>query len=101
VISTAKIDVILMDNFMDIAAKLVVCKSIPEFSQSPLFLNAGFYQNEQQINEMFDWWGDYLTPEQSAFHTMRIYKWLRLRQPSAKIFFLPFHWSSSPNAPDR
>ncbi len=93
-------DVILMDNFMDIAAKLVYSNSDPFRATRPLFLNHGFYQNEMELAQEYVH-TEYLTPTESAENWLRIYRWLRERQPKAHIFFLPYHSCSSYAAPDR
>jgi hypothetical protein len=94
-------DVILLDNYMDVASKIMRHRTISEFSNSPLFINPGFYQNEAEVSSVFDWFGDFLTPKESALNWMRIYKWLRQLQPHAKIFFLTYHSCSSTSSPDR
>ncbi len=100
-LATYQFDVILLDNFMDIAARLMVHKARREFMRSPLFLNAGFYSNQAEILSLFDWFGDYLTPQESAENWLKIYKWLREFQPNAKMFFLSYHYCTSTSSPDR
>ena len=98
---TTKLDLVVMDNYMDLASKLLYFRNLPEYRESPLFLNCGFYQNEADILRLVDWWGDYLSPQESAENFVVIYRWLRGLQPQAKFVFLPFHTSSSRNAPER
>jgi hypothetical protein len=100
-IKKQQLDVILMDNFMDIAARLMVHKDNETYANSPLFLNPGFYKNQAEIVSLFDWAGDYLEPEQSAKNWMVIYQWLRKYQPTARIFFLPYHYCTSVSSPAR
>ncbi|GAB0117268.1 hypothetical protein [Acidisoma sp. 7E03] len=94
-----KIDVILLDNFMDVAARLMKSKD-PLYPDSPLFLNPGFYENRNDIESKFSW-EPYLTPEESARNWVKIYRWLRGIQPESKIFFLPYHYCTSKSVPDR
>ena len=94
-------DVILLDNYMDIASLLMRHRTIPEFRESPLFINPGFYENGDVVIDQFDWYDGYLTPEQSAQNWLKIYRWLRIHQPTAKIFFLTYHSCSSTSVPER
>jgi hypothetical protein len=93
-------DVILLDNFMDIAAKLVTWKTHKRYSDRKIFLNIGFYENEAELTPQF-WHDEYLTPKQSVENWIRIYRWIREKQPKAKIYFLSYHYCSSLTAPDR
>ena len=93
-------DVVLIDNFMDVAAKLMHCTTMPEFAERPLFLNPHFYANEDQINTDFAF-GDFLEPEQSAANILAIVRWVRALQPGARIGVLCFHTCSSRDNPDR
>jgi hypothetical protein len=93
-------DIILLDNFMDVAAKLVRWKSHNEYTNQPLFLNIGFYENENDLKPQF-WHDEYLTPEASAENWVKIYRWIRERQIHAKIYFLSYHYCSSVSVPER
>lgn len=99
-IENDRIDVILMDNYMDLAAKLLCWTGDAKYAHSPLFLNIGFYLNEAELASQFSY-GQFLTPQESAHYQLRIYKWLRERQPAAKIFFLPYHFCTSTRNPLR
>jgi hypothetical protein len=92
-IRNQQFDVILLDNFMDIAARLMIHRQHPAYSQSPLFLNTGFYNNKEVIES--------LEPERSAENWIVIYRWLRQYQPTAKMFFLPYHSCTSTSSPAR
>jgi hypothetical protein len=100
-LSTETIDVILMDNYMDISSKLMKCVSDVDLADRPLFINPGFYTNQEEVNSLFDWSGDFLTPEESAKNNVTIYRWLREQQPRAKIFYLTYHSCSSTDYPER
>lgn len=89
-----KIDLILLDNFMDVASMLVEDTSDPEAAGRPLFLNVGFYEQERELTERFRF-TPFLSPLESALNWLRIYRWLRELQPQAKIIFLPYHSCSS------
>ena len=93
-------DVVLIDNFMDVAAKLMHCTTMAEFAGRPLFLNPHFYSNEAEINANFAF-GEFLEPEQSAANTLAIVRWVRALQPQARIVVLCFHTCSSLDNPDR
>jgi hypothetical protein len=93
-------DVILMDNFMDVAAKLAFSTLDDRYRNSPIFFNHGFYENEAELSREFHF-TDFLTPRKSAQNNLAIYKWLRSFQPKAKIFYLPYHFSSSLKHKDR
>lgn len=94
-LQTTKFDVILMDNFMDLASKLAVWKNHPVYGDSPVFFNFGSFENEKALLEEFDYTYDYLSGVQSAKNNLRIYKWLRKLQPDAKIVYMCYHWFSS------
>lgn len=100
-IQREKFDVILMDNFMDLASKMAVWKDHPLYGNSPVFFNFGSFINEKELLSEFDYTYDYLSGVQSAKNNMRIYKWLRHYQPDAKIFFMCYHWCSSTDNPRR
>jgi hypothetical protein len=93
-------DVILMDNFMDVAAKLAFSTLDYRYKNSPIFFNHGFYENEVELSREFHH-TDFLDPQQSAHNNLEIYKWIRALQPKAKIFFLPYHFCSSLEHGDR
>lgn len=98
--SEEKLDVILMDNYMDIAAMLAYYSADEEYKHSPIFLNHGFYENSEELQDKF-LFTDFLTPQQSASYWREIYSWVRSLQPTAKIFFLPYHSCSSHTNPGR
>lgn len=100
-LQATKFDVILMDNFMDIASKMAVWKDHPVYGDSPVFFNFGSFENDKELLTEFDYTYDYLSGEQAAKNNMRIYKWLRRLQPDAKIFYLCYHWCTSPDNPRR
>lgn len=90
------VDIILMDNFMDLAAFLMHWKTRPEFANSPIFINPSHYQNEEEILENFEY-GPILATRKSACNWVKIYDWLRKLQPNAKIYFLCYHFCTSKN----
>ncbi len=100
-IKEEKFDVILMDNFMDLASKMAVWKDHPVYGDSPVFFNFGSFENETELLSEFDYTYDYLSGQQSAINNMRIYKWLRRMQPDAKIYFMCYHGCSSTDNPRR
>ena len=89
-----KIDLILLDNFMDVASMLMCDTSDQAFAERPLFINIGFYEQEHELAEKFSF-TPFLSPLESAHNWLRIYHWLRKLQPDAKIVFLPYHTCSS------
>lgn len=93
-------DVILLDNFMDVAAKLVYDRFEDPDQTRLLFLNASFYKDSEQIADRY-YHTEFLSPEESARNWLAIYKWIRERQPNAKIFFLSYHYCSSTEHQER
>jgi hypothetical protein len=93
-----QVDVVLMDNFMDVAARLTGLRGLDEYADTHMFLVAHFYRNAEAVNGLLHY-GPYLTPAESAANQLRIFHWLRERQPGAKFFFLPYHSCTSHNAP--
>ncbi len=100
ILRNSVLDVILLDNFMDIAAKLMVKKSDAEFGGSPLFLNPHFYSNHDEIISAFEF-TEYLTPHESASNWKVIYHWFRRLQPKAKIIFICFPYATSRDTMER
>lgn len=93
-------DLILLDNFMDVAAKLMFDVINDPQQEKPLFLNPHFYQNEDVISEQYHH-TPFLSPQESANNWLTICHWLRNLQPKAKIFFIPYHSCSSTENGDR
>ena len=95
-----KYDVILIDNLMDVSSLLLYPTDMPDYSKSGLFLNLGFYENEQELSKIFKY-GSFLTPEESVANHIKIITFLRMHQPQAKIIFLPYHYTTSKNDLER
>lgn len=93
-------DLIILDNFMDISAKLMCPKLDHEFRDSPLFINPHFYENSDKIIDRFQF-GEFLTAQDSAKNWLTIFKWLEAKQPNAKIFFLCFPYCNSAQSNER
>jgi len=96
-------DAILIDNLMDVAFKLALPtenSQFTDFSSSGVYLNLHFYENEEYLKSQFKY-DDFLTPQQSVNNHIKIISYLKALQPKAKIFFLPYHYSTSSNVPDR
>lgn len=93
------LDIILIDNFMDVSSKLMRSTQ-PEWAESPVFLNPGFYENQDEILKNFTF-TDFLTPKESAEGQNRIVQYVRQLQPTAKIFFLCFQYSTSEDSLER
>ena len=94
------IDVILLDNLNDAASLLMYPNNMPGYEDSGLFLNGHFYENEDEISEKFSY-RPFLTPAQSIENWLHIIRWLKAKQPYAKIFFLPYHSFTSTTDPER
>jgi hypothetical protein len=94
------IDIILLDNFMDIASRLMTPTEKSSFRGSPLFINPQFYNNTGEIYEKFKF-TDFLTPTESAENWLAIYRWLRAKQPNSKIIFLCFPYATSRGVEER
>lgn len=94
------IDVILLDNFMDISAKLMYSTDYSEHDKSPLFINPQFYENEAEILQKFQF-GEFLSAQESAKNWLEIYYWFQSKQPTAKIFFLCFPYCTSKGSNER
>ncbi|MBV9785993.1 MAG: hypothetical protein JO264_19500 [Acidisphaera sp.] len=99
-IQSQKVDVIVMDNFMDVAAQLMRPKNWSEWRNSPLFLNPHFYANQDEICRDFEFTG-HITPEDSAACWLKIYRFIRKLQPAAKMFFLSFMYATSTDSAER
>ena len=83
-IETHPVDIILMDNFMDIASRLVRDK----LTGKCFFIHSASYSQDVFLNR-FEY-TDFLTPSDSISNYLLIINWLRKLQPNAKIYFLPF-----------
>lgn len=79
-----EIDLVLLDNFMDIASMIVVQKS----TGKKFFLFSGAFSKDV-FEKNFEWIG-FLTPDESLRNWEAIVTWLKLLQPNAKFIFSPF-----------
>lgn len=93
-------DLILLDNFMDIAAKLMFNVIDDPYQEKPLFLNPHFYQNEAEISRQYHH-TPFLSAQESLNNWITICQWLHKLQPQAKIFFIPYHSCSSTENEER
>jgi len=82
-IKTMDVDVIVLDNFIDIAGCVWYPKDNPD---KKVFFAAHLYENLDEINEKWTM-SSYLTPQESAENWLKIYRWFRAVKPKAKIFF--------------
>jgi hypothetical protein len=87
-LSDNDVDVIVLDNFMDIAALLV--KLDIEEVISPFFINKNFIN----ITDDKLVYNDFLTPEESVENWLIIIDYLRSRFPSTRLVFLSFQYST-------
>ncbi|ESQ78636.1 hypothetical protein [Asticcacaulis sp. YBE204] len=81
-----KIDLILLDNFMDLSAQLFEFQTGLE---GKIFSNAHMFENLTDFGKL----GHVLSARQSAENFVRLVQWLRARQPQAKIVVLSFQYS--------
>jgi hypothetical protein len=100
VLAERRVDVILLDNFMDIAAKLMTPTERSPFQGAPLFINPHFYDNEEELHALFRF-TDFLTARESAANWLAIYRWLKAQQPQAKFIFLCFPYATSRKVEER
>ena len=89
-----EVDVFLLDNFMDISAKLISDKDNDGF---PFFMNIGFAEKGLE-NFKF---GDFLDPIDSVNNWIKIIKFLKDLHPNAKFVFLSFQYNVLVDKPDR
>lgn len=88
------IDIILLDNFIDLAAKLVRVDH-PDLGESfDVFMNTHEY--DASISPFISF-VDFIDADQSAENWVKIYRYLRGKQPDAKIFMLCFQYEQSRN----
>lgn len=83
-IKSHSVDVILMDNFMDIASRLVRDKDTGKC----FFIHSASY-SQDLFSKRFEY-TDFVTPGDSISNYLQIIDWLRKFQPNTVIYFLPF-----------
>lgn len=88
------LDLILLDNFMDIVGRTLRFKEEGSYKDSRLFFNLNNYLNQEYIASKFSF-DDFLATADSVRYWIKIYQWLRSKQPLAKIVFLCFFSGSS------
>ncbi len=81
------LDIIILDNFMDIASLLVYFSGCENVC-SPFFINRNF------INNTSLHYNEFLTAEESCRNWLDIIDYLRIRFPNSKIVFMSFHYST-------
>jgi hypothetical protein len=78
------VDLFILDNFMDIAAKLVVERN----GIGKYFVFSGAF-SQSTFNKNFVY-SDFISPAESLINFLGIINWIKSKQPSARIFFAPF-----------
>jgi hypothetical protein len=83
-ISNHDIDVIIVDNFMDIASKLVYDR----LNNKSFFIHSAAYSPTLFSKRFF--YTDFLPANISLLNQKKILSWLSFMQPKSKIYFVPF-----------
>ena len=83
-LKSQSVNIILMDNFMDIATRLVRDK----ITGKCFFIHSASYSPELFSNRFV--FTDFLSPEISILNYLKIIDWLSVLQPNTAIYFLPF-----------
>jgi len=88
-----EVDLIILDNFMDISAKLVKLDD----QHFPFFMNTGFVKNGLENMQITD----FLDVEKSINNWRLIIDFLKNLFPKAKFVFLSFQYSTLVDKPER
>lgn len=95
----SKVDIILLDNFMDTVSKLIRLKENPE-DYGDVFFPWHMYENQEQIGATFDY-TEYLSPKESARLWHHIGQCLKAAHPDAIIYHICWSHSTSRDNPER
>ena len=99
-IESEEIDVILLDNFTDLSTKPQYFIDNEKYKNSPIQFVDHFYKNKDDLSKMFSY-ADFIDPESSARYWSDIIRWINLKQPNVKIYFLAFFACTSNKNPER
>lgn len=83
-LANQSIDIIIMDNFMDIASRLVR----DNITGKIFFILSASYSAKLFLQRYV--WTEFIDPGKSVDNYKDIIKWLARLQPNAEIYFLPF-----------
>jgi hypothetical protein len=83
-LSETEIDLVFVDNFMDVSARLSIG------NDHSLFLRPQDYVNYHQFFQL----GEYLSPSESAENFIQIVEFFKQRCPKAKIVFFNFPFNT-------
>jgi hypothetical protein len=95
-IENEKIDIIIMDDFLEVGAILSYPK-LKKYEKSPLFLRKQDFDN---FDDFFTF-GEKIDLVQSVINMNKIMQYLKLKQPNAKIFFIHFPYNMYPSNSSR
>ncbi|HIQ27053.1 MAG TPA: hypothetical protein EYH42_00960, partial [Sulfurovum sp.] len=96
ILENEKLDIIVLDNYVDMGAILAYPK-LKGFESSSVFLRKYEYHN---FDEYFTF-GKKLTNEESAYYFSEIIKYLKRLQPTAVIYFLHYPYNTYIDNPKR
>jgi hypothetical protein len=85
-LGSGAIDYMIMDNYIDLAAKLIHVNSI---SKDPLFMRPLDLRESIEFTS-----GDFLEPEDGAANMRKICDFILARSPKTKIFFINFPYNT-------
>lgn len=98
-VQSGLVDLFVVDNYMDLAARLVSQKNKPD---SGLFLRLNdFAAPANQSGEQGLATGDYLSPVAATKCMYRILDFFKLHNPNARIVFINFSHNTYANSPER
>lgn len=90
-LKNTNIDIFILDNYLDVAAKVMLPTCLEKLKSSPIFINSSYFTNSLDYFRF----GDFLKPEESVANWKIIINMLLEYQPNAFIFFLCFPYSTS------
>lgn len=91
-IRSGQVDVVIVDNYMDLAGRLV-----SDHESNGFFMRLGDFSS---VNHQWKT-RDYLSPEEGVKNMTQIIDFIRQHQPAAKIIFINFPHNTYSESPDR
>lgn len=91
-----KIDIFILDNFMDMSGILSYPK-LEEYYDSPILLRKNDFINYEDYFSF----GEKIDIDSSIFYFEEIIKYLKLLQPTSAIFFINYPYNTYINSPER
>lgn len=93
VIEREKIDIVIIDNYVDMSAKLSYPKQYDQYKDSPIMIRKQDFSNYDDFFVL----GEQLEYHRSIYYFNEIVKYIKSFQPNVKIYFLHYPYNTYVN----